>query len=86
MIVVAVSLLAVLAIGLLLVIFGTLTKNNWGINVDPVTCPCCNNSLPRIRNPRSLRQALWGGYTCPVCGVEVDKWGRAIDTRFYGPK
>jgi hypothetical protein len=23
-----------------------------------------------------MRQALWGGSTCPSCGTEIDKWGR----------
>jgi hypothetical protein len=21
---------------------------------------------------------MWGGYTCPVCGSDVDKWGREV--------
>ena len=24
------------------------------------------------------RQKLWGGYTCPKCACEMDKWGRRL--------
>jgi transposase len=26
-----------------------------------------------------LKQALWGGWTCPNCGCEVDRQGNAIE-------
>ena len=42
------------------------------------SCPECRASLPQVRLPTSLRQALWGGYTCNKCGCEIDKWGRKI--------
>jgi hypothetical protein len=32
---------AVLAVGLALVIYGTLIKNRWGINFDSVSCHRC---------------------------------------------
>jgi hypothetical protein len=64
------------AIGLILVIYGTVAKNNWGVNLTPVSCPCCKAPLPQVRTPKSFRQAMWGGYICPACGTEVDKWGR----------
>ena len=67
-----------LAIGVVLVIYGTVAKNRWGINLDPVYCPRCNTRLPEIRQPQNLRQRFWGGGTCVTCGVEVDKWGRQI--------
>jgi hypothetical protein len=67
---------ALVAIGLILVIYGTVAKNDWGINLTPVSCPCCKAPLPQVRRPNSLRQAMWGGYLCSVCGTEVDKWGR----------
>ncbi len=65
-------------LGVLAVLYGTLAKNNWGVNLDPVSCPRCHTPLPRLREPRSLRQAMWGGWTCPACGAGVDKWGREI--------
>jgi hypothetical protein len=29
-----------------------------------------------LRKPSNLRQALWGGWTCPHCRGEFDRWGR----------
>lgn len=70
--------LGVLAVGMLLVVFGTIAKNRWGVNLEPVTCPRCRTMLPRTRKPNSLREAMWGEGKCPACGVEVDKWGREL--------
>ena len=67
-----------LVVGLALVIHGTLAKHKWGINLDSVSCPRCNTLLPVMRMPRSLQQAMWGGWTCGTCGAEVDKWGREV--------
>jgi len=69
----------VFAVGLEAVIYGTLAKNRWGINLESVSCPRCNMLLPQVRKPRSLQQSMWGGCTCPNCGVEVDKWGREVN-------
>jgi hypothetical protein len=69
---------AVLAIGAVLVIHGTLAKNRWGINFESVACPRCGTPAPRRRVPQSLREELWGGWTCRNCGVRVDKWGREL--------
>ncbi|MGH9714689.1 MAG: hypothetical protein ACRD5M_15450 [Candidatus Acidiferrales bacterium] len=69
-------LFGILGLGMLLVLFGTVAKNKWGINFEAVSCPRCGIKLPRMRKPGSARQVLWGGYTCSGCGAEVDKWGR----------
>ena len=69
---------SILLLGILLVAFGTITKNGWGINLEPVNCPTCGSPMPQARQPKSLRQALWGGGTCGKCGCEMDKWGRLI--------
>ena len=37
---------------MVLVICGTVVKNRWGINLDPVSCPRCNTPLPQIRRPQ----------------------------------
>jgi hypothetical protein len=58
------------------IVHGTMVKNNWGLNFKPVSCPRCRAPLRSLRIPRTLRQMLWGGATCPKCGCEVDKWGR----------
>jgi hypothetical protein len=70
----------VFIIGFLLVGYGTLVQNGWGINLKPVICPSCNCEMARVREPKSLREALWGGGTCVNCGCEIDKWGRRITT------
>jgi hypothetical protein len=72
-----------LGIGMVLVIFGTIAKNRWGINLDPVSCPSCNTPFPQIRQPQSMRQGLWGGGTCSKCGAEVDKWGREVTAKSW---
>jgi predicted RNA-binding Zn-ribbon protein involved in translation (DUF1610 family) len=71
-------LIAALLIGLALIVYGSIAKTNWGVNVDAVSCPRCATQLDYVRRPQSRSQALWGGYTCPKCGCEVDKWGREI--------
>jgi hypothetical protein len=70
--------MSVLLLGVLLVAFGTLTKNRWGINLEPVNCPACGSPMPKVRRPESVKQALWGGETCGKCRCEMDKWGRLI--------
>jgi len=56
-------------------------RGRWGVNVEAVTCPRCVTELKRLRWPASLQQALWGGYTCSGCGLEIDKWGREREPR-----
>jgi hypothetical protein len=74
--VILVIVVPVLLIGILLVAIGTVTENRWGINTNPVNCPACGCPMPQVRQPKSLRQALWGGGTCGKCGCEMDKWSR----------
>ena len=71
-------ILSVLGLGMVLVIYGTVQKNRWGINLEPVNCPRCKEPIPQVRKPKSFSQALWGGGTCETCGCELDKWGREI--------
>lgn len=71
---------SVLLVGLLLVAYGTVARNRWGINLQPVSCPYCRSAVPPVRKPKSLREALWGGGTCEKCGCVMDKWGRQIKT------
>jgi len=70
-----------LVVGLFfLIILGTLRrKGRWGINLDIPECPNCGTSIKsQVRVPKSTRQALWGGWTCPKCYIEIDKWGNQI--------
>ena len=41
-------------------------------------CPKCGYKLPRFRKPSSGKQAMWGGWTCPSCGAELDRHGKLI--------
>jgi hypothetical protein len=68
-------------LGMILVLYGTVTRNRWGINMEEVNCPRCYKPMPRIRQPKSLSQTLWGGWTCEHCGCQVDKWGHEVGSR-----
>lgn len=39
-------------------------------------CPSCSEKLPRYRKPTSAKEAFWGGWTCPSCGLAVDRKGK----------
>ena len=43
-------------------------------------CPECGTPVPTFRNPTSLSQALWGGWTCSLCGTEMDRNGNSLAT------
>ncbi len=45
------------------------------------SCEVCGQPLPVVRRPTSLRQALYGGWTCPNCGAELDRRDRPIRPR-----
>lgn len=72
------AVLGGLAIGFVLMVCGTLARNRWGINPAEVACPHCAGPQPGIRRPRSLEQAMWGGWTCARCETRADKWGREL--------
>jgi hypothetical protein len=79
-VVVLVGFVALAGTGLFLIVRGTIRKDGFGINTGRPDCPKCGEPVslaPRV--PKSLRQALWGGWTCKECGCEMDKWGRAYD-------
>ena len=68
----------VLVGGLFFVIKSTKRREGkWGINLKDVTCPSCGVELPKYRKPASLKETLWGGWTCGTCGYSCDKWGKA---------
>lgn len=69
-----------LAVGAVLVIRDTVRgRGKWGVNTKQVHCPRCAEPAPMVRVPKNRRQMLWGGCTCEKCGLEYDKWGRAVD-------
>jgi hypothetical protein len=41
-------------------------------------CPRCGTHLSKFRKPENARQMMWGGWTCPSCGCEVDRKGRDV--------
>ena len=49
-----------------------------GINFRRVDCPKCGHRTPFVRQPTSIRQALWGGWTCAECRTEIDKWAKVV--------
>jgi len=57
-------------------IYGAIAR--YGVNTGRVVCPGCDTTQPFWRKPTSVKQALWGGYSCPNCHRELDKWGREI--------
>jgi len=58
-------------------------SGKWGINTSRVACPNCGHPLPSVafRIPKNKRQALWGGWTCPGCRWDLDKYGQPV----HGP-
>lgn len=74
-----------LTVGMILVIRDTIRKRgNWGINLMPGPCLQCGTPMPIIRKPANWRQAMWGGWTCSECGLELDKWGRPVEGQTPG--
>lgn len=75
-------------VGLTMLAFGTMFvltvvqtiqgRGNWGINLKPTKCPQCGGKPPTFRMPKNARQALWGGWTCAACNIDVDKWGKRV--------
>jgi predicted RNA-binding Zn-ribbon protein involved in translation (DUF1610 family) len=80
-----VTLLAALGVAIVVIAVATIVvgavwprKGKLGINLSKVFCPKCGQPMPMIRKPKNQRQALWGGWTCPKCGCEMDKYGVAV--------
>lgn len=70
----------VIGAGVLAVIYGTIAKTSWGINLSQVTCPRCQAVQPKSRKPTDAYEVKWGGCTCAQCGTKMDKWGRVRAT------
>lgn len=49
-----------------------------GVNTEKVKCPKCGQEQPKIRIPKGIKEALWGGWTCENCGCKMDKYGNEI--------
>lgn len=53
-----------IAITVSLVLIDTVRqRGRFGMNLDVPNCPKCGQQAPVIREPKSIRQFLWGGCT-----------------------
>ena len=78
-IVAAAVVFGLLVTGVVLVVRDTIRKRgNWGLNFSTPDCRHCHAAMPVVRVPTNVRQMMWGGWTCPECGLEVDKWGEPV--------
>lgn len=78
-IVAGIVVLGLLIAGAVLVVRDTVRgRGRWGISLTPPACKECGEPPPVVRVPANARQAMWGGWTCPRCGLEVDKWGDPV--------
>lgn len=47
-------------------------------------CPRCNETLTGKKpGPQTWTQAMWGGWTCPECGSDVDRFGKERYAKEY---
>lgn len=53
----------------------TQAEGRFGIGAFNVECPNCHSPQPIFRKPTSVRQMMWGGWTCKTCGTEINKYG-----------
>jgi len=82
LLIISLIFLAVLCLGACLLVFkiikDSMYEGDLGINFSLPNCPNCGRKVPAIRNPTSIQQAMWGGWTCSFCSCEIDKWGKEI--------
>jgi len=84
LVVIAVALLCalpffLLPVFLILTVIDTVRgSGRWGINPGPAKCPACGTTAPTFRKPKNFQQAMWGGWTCASCGLELDKWAKPV--------
>lgn len=48
-------------------------------------CPSCHYTLPRFRKPTSLKQSLFGGWTCPSCKAQIGPQDTVAPAESFGP-
>lgn len=65
---------AVAVLWLALIVYGRITRKT----PSNPTCPECGGELSQIRTPVSMKQVIWGGWTCSKCGGHIDRWGLRI--------
>ncbi|MFC1733352.1 hypothetical protein ACFL6I_23885, partial [candidate division KSB1 bacterium] len=52
----------------------------WGIiksvkYLKTIKCPKCGAKPPLFRIPKNIKQAFFGGWTCPKCNIDIDRKG-----------
>ncbi|MDG5767099.1 alpha/beta hydrolase [Balneolales bacterium ANBcel1] len=52
--------------------------SNWGVNLETVFCPQCDEEMPNYRIPENLHQIMTGGWTCRENGSNMDKWRHPV--------
>lgn len=48
----------------------------WAILQPAKKCPDCGTPLPKFRVAKTKQQMMWGGWTCPNCGCDIDRKGK----------
>ena len=56
--VIFIVVVSLVLLGILLLAIGTVAKNRWGINLEPVNCAACGSPMPQVRQPKSLREGF----------------------------
>ena len=70
----------VVGAGTVLVAQAMARKHGRGVNC----CSNCNAPSPFLRRSWSLRQVMWGGYTCSVCSSGFDSSGGDVSPHVKG--
>jgi len=82
----AIIFFLILFAALVLIISDTIRgKGRFGVNLKLPDCPGCGKKAPAVRTPKSANQAMWGGWTCDACGLEIDKWGKPVNSEEAPP-
>lgn len=61
---------------MVLILWGTVSKNAWGLNLRKLVCPRCIHTVPRGAGLIGAWRFFAGRATCPNCHTLVNKWGR----------
>jgi hypothetical protein len=49
----------------------------WSTRLGPKTCRECGSGLPVARVANAFRDSVGGEWSCPKCGTQFDRRGRA---------
>ena len=71
-----IPLVVFVVVGVLVV--STLRSSGLGMMSRPVRCPNCITPISLRRRPMFRSPMLLGGWMCPHCRTQMDKWGRDV--------